>query len=331
MKLGVGSMRKIVMILSLIIAFGILSSADAKEKLITDKGRILLPQQIGNSYGYVDKSDLVVIVPQFEEAGNFCDDLARVKKESQYGYINKAGQFVIEPQFDEAGDFDNGKAKVIKNGDELYIGDNGKIIGFAGETKRKKLAEEAAQKELDKKEKFHNSFLSKKKPPKEIYLQAGRYERQGEQRNAKSLYEFLADNFPDSPYSEKANDRLLSLKSTRDISDPHQENTSDDECIVGSDIIIRERFNTTTSSGNPIADVLFGAMSKEKFLVEYHGIIKSKMGNKVELYYQDYNLVQEKGGGIFEQRTDKKYLVKEYADKKIGRSLYHEKSICTEK
>jgi len=43
-------------------------------------------------------------------------------------------------------------------------------------------------------------------------MQAGKYERDHESGKAKSLYEFLVNNFPNSQYSEKANDRLLQMK-----------------------------------------------------------------------------------------------------------------------
>lgn len=45
-----------------------------------------------------------------------------------------------------------------------------------------------------------------------MYLAAGKYEREGDDYNARQVYERLIDRFPDSPFAAKANDQLLERK-----------------------------------------------------------------------------------------------------------------------
>ena len=56
----------------------------------------------GSKYGYIDKSEEIVIEPQYEDAYSFSEGLACVKIEDKWGYIDKAGKFVINPQYDDA-------------------------------------------------------------------------------------------------------------------------------------------------------------------------------------------------------------------------------------
>jgi uncharacterized protein YkuJ len=60
--------------------------------------------------GFIDKNGKVVIELQFDNAGNFSEGLAEVKKDDKYGFIDKSGKVVIEPQFDNAGNFSEGFA-----------------------------------------------------------------------------------------------------------------------------------------------------------------------------------------------------------------------------
>lgn len=88
-------------------------------------------------YGFVNKEEQFVINPQYYDAGDFSEGLARVQME-KWGYIDHRGRYVIQPQYDEAGDFSEGLAKVaIKNGytssgDDVYnygfIDKNGNFV-----------------------------------------------------------------------------------------------------------------------------------------------------------------------------------------------------------
>lgn len=63
-------------------------------------------------YGYINKAGLMVIEPQFEDAYNFSENLARVGVQHKYGFINESGKILIEPVFNDAGDFTEGLAMV---------------------------------------------------------------------------------------------------------------------------------------------------------------------------------------------------------------------------
>jgi len=81
---------------------------------------LLAPVKTGGElgyYGYIDKTGKMAIEPQFNEAWDFQEGLARIRMgddyaNSKYGYIDKTGKTVIEPQFNEAGDFQEGLARI---------------------------------------------------------------------------------------------------------------------------------------------------------------------------------------------------------------------------
>lgn len=67
-----------------------------------------------------------------------------------------------------------------------------------------------------------NSHLASKNP-QSMYLAAGQYERDGSTYNAQKVYNSLIQRFPNSQWSIKANDRLLSIKSDSDASNRQSE------------------------------------------------------------------------------------------------------------
>ncbi|MDF2891203.1 MAG: repeat protein [Clostridia bacterium] len=77
-------------------------------------------------YGYINKSGLVVIKPQFEDAYNFSEGLARISVQHKYGFIDKDGKIVIEPVFDDAGDFIEGMVRVSIDNKYGFIDKAGK-------------------------------------------------------------------------------------------------------------------------------------------------------------------------------------------------------------
>ncbi len=69
-----------------------------------------------------------IIEPQFDEAWDFHEGMARVKIDGKWGYINKEGTVIIEPQFDRAFDFHEGMAPVNIDGKWGYINKEGTVI-----------------------------------------------------------------------------------------------------------------------------------------------------------------------------------------------------------
>ncbi len=91
-----------------------------------------------DGFGYRDIVGQIAIRPQFAEAGEFSEGLARVKPDAggPWGYINTSGEMVIPPKFDGASDFHDGKA-VVQTGDKFVtIGPDGASMGFFEEAQR---------------------------------------------------------------------------------------------------------------------------------------------------------------------------------------------------
>jgi hypothetical protein len=71
--------------------------------------------KIDDKYGYIDKSGQPVIEPKFEWTGGFTKDkLATVMVDGKYGFIDKKGKLVIPAIFENAEDFSEGFATVRK-------------------------------------------------------------------------------------------------------------------------------------------------------------------------------------------------------------------------
>lgn len=99
-------------------------------------------------------------------------------------------------------------------------------------------------------------------------------------------------------------------------------------CEVGETVYHREAWDTSTSSGNFLADALFNASVKESFIIEFEGVVKGFVGKKVEVYLQDYSVKQTRGGGFLQPATGVGNSVSNYADKRIGKSHFFDKSRC---
>src|SRR4029079_16166404 len=67
--------------------------------------------------------------PEFDLTFNFSEGLALVEKDGKYGFINQAGEMTIEPQFYDAKDFHNGLARVSYARDGWgYIDKSGRFV-----------------------------------------------------------------------------------------------------------------------------------------------------------------------------------------------------------
>lgn len=69
----------------------------------------------GDKYGAIDLSGRIIIQPKFELMGNFGNGLAPVFIDTAWGFVNTYGKVVIQPQFDDIRPFKNAYA-AVKNG-----------------------------------------------------------------------------------------------------------------------------------------------------------------------------------------------------------------------
>jgi hypothetical protein len=73
-------------------------------------------------WGYLNVNNEIAIKPGFEDASDFKEGMAFVKKDGKFGYIDKNGKTVIPFKYDMAGNFSNGVAIVyilLKTNDEF--------------------------------------------------------------------------------------------------------------------------------------------------------------------------------------------------------------------
>jgi len=103
-------------------------NTNKKGKIIMKKRSVLLVVFLIIAL-FANGDDLIVIEPQFNDAGSFSEGLAAVKINGEWGFIDKTGKLIIEPQFDRAGSFFEGLAAVNIGGkfnEEKYLFEGGK-------------------------------------------------------------------------------------------------------------------------------------------------------------------------------------------------------------
>jgi len=79
-------------------------------------------------YGFVDVRGVFVVPAAFEEANDFSDGLAAVKKDGQWGFVNGRGNLVVPIVFDDARHFSCGLAAVRKDGRWGYVDTRGDLV-----------------------------------------------------------------------------------------------------------------------------------------------------------------------------------------------------------
>src|SRR5262249_22175615 len=84
--------------------------------------------EIGEKWGFIDKTGKQAIQPRFDYALDFCEGLARVSVDEEYGFIDVDGNYVLKPQFTAAGSFSGGLAPVCINDRSGYIDKSGKFV-----------------------------------------------------------------------------------------------------------------------------------------------------------------------------------------------------------
>jgi WG containing repeat len=86
--------------------------------------------RVNDKYGFIDKTGKVVVPPAFEEAGEFSEGFACLKKGERFGFIDTTGRFVIEPTFYRADPFSDDLALVLAPGGQNTNG----VWGYIGKT-----------------------------------------------------------------------------------------------------------------------------------------------------------------------------------------------------
>ena len=80
-------------------------------------------------YGVIDKEGNYIAEPMFTEAHSYANALSAIKVGEYWGYINDSGVIVIDPRYDAAGDFSSsGLARVSANGKFGYINTKGVMV-----------------------------------------------------------------------------------------------------------------------------------------------------------------------------------------------------------
>lgn len=78
--------------------------------------------------GFVDARGNWRVLPRFENAGVFAENLAPVKLGGYWGYIDRQGKLVIPARFDEARAFSQGYAAVLKGKTWRFIDPHGRFL-----------------------------------------------------------------------------------------------------------------------------------------------------------------------------------------------------------
>lgn len=83
----------------------------------------------GNKWGFVDKTGVIKISPQFYACGYFSEGKCPVKnKEGNWGYIDFSGKITINNQFDGASEYHNNRAIVSSDSKTGVIDESGKFV-----------------------------------------------------------------------------------------------------------------------------------------------------------------------------------------------------------
>ena len=84
--------------------------------------------QDNDKWGYLDKNQQVIIAPNFEEAYDFSNGMAKVKINGKIGFIDSAGNVIIEPKYDWIANFNDGLAMAKINNKFGYINIKGEEL-----------------------------------------------------------------------------------------------------------------------------------------------------------------------------------------------------------
>ena len=106
----------------------ILEEYDEATEFIDDIARV----RKGNKWGFLHRNGRPITPVQYDEVGLYAgeefDLVARVKKNNKLGYVDVEGSEVIPPTYDKGSDFIDGYARVKKYGRWFYISSNGSVV-----------------------------------------------------------------------------------------------------------------------------------------------------------------------------------------------------------
>lgn len=80
---------------------------------VPKRGPGLHPARKNGKWGFVDEDGRIVVEYRFNDARQFSEELAAVKKSEFWGYVDRSGDFVISPRFRDAKQFSEGRAAVL--------------------------------------------------------------------------------------------------------------------------------------------------------------------------------------------------------------------------
>lgn len=116
-------MKALLKILFLLIFAGITFSACEKKS-----SEIVVPEEKGPKWGYIDHSGKFVIKPKFRRVKSFHEGLAAADLHARWGFIDKEGNFKIPRQYEDVKDFAGGYAGVQIGGKWGVVDKNGELV-----------------------------------------------------------------------------------------------------------------------------------------------------------------------------------------------------------
>ncbi len=92
-------------------------------------GRRIVKFAAAGRFGFKTTGGDTVVEPVFEDAWDFKNGFARVKKDGKWGFVAESGKVVVEPRYDYVWDFDGGKARVrLDDGTTAHIDPEGRRV-----------------------------------------------------------------------------------------------------------------------------------------------------------------------------------------------------------
>ena len=79
-------------------------------------------------YGFVNSKGKIVVKAVYDEADNFSDGMALVRKGSKYGFVNTKGEIAIPLKYKWAEDFSDGLTSVLTSKGYIFINKQGKQV-----------------------------------------------------------------------------------------------------------------------------------------------------------------------------------------------------------